>query len=139
MPSRLVHWFATSRRVPALSSFALQHSHYIPKPHCDTLWLLFMTPQTPTPYISCHKTHQAAGSKMVHSGRGRSRAKLCDTLLWLMRAKMWLGFFLSADAHLQAHCCGPFVNLNVNVFAIVPASRMPSSPSVANKSNCDLE
>lgn len=73
----------------ALSSFALQHSHYIPKPHCDTLWLLFTTPQTPTPYISCHKTHQTAGSKMVHSGRRRSLAKLCDTLLWLMRVKMW--------------------------------------------------
>lgn len=57
-----------------LSSFALQHSHYIPKPHCDTLWLLFTTPETPTPYITCHKTHQTAASKMVHSGLSRSQA-----------------------------------------------------------------
>ena len=57
-----------------LSSLALQHSHYIPKPHCDTQCLLFTTPETPTPYITCHKTHQTAATKMVHSGLSRSQA-----------------------------------------------------------------
>lgn len=57
-----------------LSSLALQHSHYIPKPHCDTQCLLFTTPETPTPYITCRKTHQTAATKVVHSGLSRSQA-----------------------------------------------------------------
>lgn len=71
---------------------------------------------------------------------------MCDTLLWLMRVKMWLGFY-SGDVHLQGHCSemakkDSFVNLNDNIFSIVWSGLVQSLPSylsIVNKSNCDLE
>jgi hypothetical protein len=71
---------------------------------------------------------------------------LCDTLLWLMRVKTWLGFY-SGDVHLQGHCSemakkDSFVNWNDNLFPIVQsglAQSLPSCLSIVNKSNCDLE
>lgn len=71
---------------------------------------------------------------------------MCATLLWLMRVKMWLGFY-SDDVHLQCHCSGmakkdSFVNLNDNIFSIVwsgSVQSLPSYLSIVSQSNCDLE
>ena len=68
------------------------------------------------------------------------------TLLWLMRVKMWLGFY-SGDVHLQGHCSemakkDSFVNLNDNIFSIVWSGSVQSLPNYSsnvNKSNCDLK
>ena len=71
---------------------------------------------------------------------------MCATLLWLMRVKMWLGFY-SGDVHLQGHCSemakkDSFVNLNDNIFSIVWSGSVQSLPNYSsnvNKSNCDLK